>query len=47
MIGIEVEMLICKIASEKAKSLPLYGEDSLSSMLAEFDVEGEEMLSLS
>ena len=33
MIGIEVEMLICKIVSEKAKSLPLYGQDSLSSML--------------
>ena len=29
MIGIEVEMLICKIVSEKAKSLPLYGQDSL------------------
>ena len=41
MIGIEVEMLICKIASEKAKSLPLYGQDSLSSMLEKFDVEGE------
>ena len=41
MIGIEVEMLICKIASEKRSPLPLYGQDSLSSMLEKFDVEGE------
>ena len=41
MIGIEVEMLICKIASEKAKSLPLYGQDSLSKYAKKFDVEGE------
>ena len=43
MIGIEVEMLICKATNDKVKSLSLYGEGSLADMLAEFDIEGEKV----
>lgn len=43
MIGIEVEMLICKRIDDKAKSLSLYGENSLAEMLSDFDIEGEKI----